>query len=231
MSKKNKKPSVTCPTCGIENPIHSAFCKGCSGRLYKDGAGPDSAEDHGKVSRIRAVRNFVSSIILLVLVAGGGLALWPIPPTDIPTTTSRSSVVNAYLDRVEAVRRTGRGLADIKLSQASVNAFLGRHAEPDQRKLFGATLSDDRILMQASEPIGPLTVSSRLELQAEEGTSTYVPVALTVGQLPLPPALTPYWVERMIGVFELDVKLETLKALQVRHVFKNGLVVGTDSSR
>jgi hypothetical protein len=229
MSKRKEEPTVSCPSCGEENKIFVAFCKQCGARLYKDGAGPNVAENEAHAARRKAVRSFISTVEFLVLAGLCVLIFWPLPSEDIPVTGIHSTQVEQYLSQIRSLRGTGQEIPEISLPQRYLNAFLGQNAEPDQGKLLGAELSEDRILVMSREPLlGPLSLSSRLELSSGgDASSPVMPVNFYVGQLPLPLALVPLWTQRISGAFDLQVEPELLEELRIRSVSDSRLVVGS----
>lgn len=228
MSKARSTPTVTCPSCGAENLISTAFCKECSGRIYKDGFASTSQT---KTKR-RTIRSFFNALIFLALAAGIGLALWSHPASDIPDAFGSGQGVERILEAVKSNLDGAQALPEITFSQQNLNAFLGQNANSGERKVLGAQLVDNRILVMANEPLGPLNLSSRLELLPQGGSGSPLrPTKLYIGRLPLPLVLVPFWSERVSAVFGLPWDQELYDTLEIKRAYFGGMVIGLRSEQ
>jgi hypothetical protein len=206
VSARNKKEMmVTCPSCGADNRIASAFCKACGGRIYQDGRVPPPASSKKNTGAGLAIRNALKSLVFICIVAVVGLAFWPYSAQNIPAVTDNSNQVERYLAIAVDALEKGTSIQVARISQRNLNAFLGRNGDPENNKLLRAIINTPRILVIANEPVGPIHLSTRIVLDEVEDGTGYEVADLWVGHMPMPSFWAKPWTISLARRFELDL--------------------------
>ncbi|MEX2608146.1 MAG: zinc ribbon domain-containing protein [Kiritimatiellia bacterium] len=229
MSPRSKKEvMVSCPGCGAENRIASAFCKACGGRIYKDGAVPPPATSKKNTGAGLAIRNAFKSLLFICIVAAVGLAFWPYSALSVPQGTDDSKQVERYLAIAEDALDKETPIAEARFSERNLNAYLGRNSDPDASLLLGAILNSPRVLVIANEPVGPFHLSTRVVLDPAEDGAGYEVTDLWVGHLPLPTLWAKPWTISLAKRFELKVDPRMWDHLRILRVESSHVTVELD---
>lgn len=219
MSPRSKKEvMVTCPSCGAENRIASAFCKACGGRIYQGGAVPPPATSRKKSGAGLAIRNAFKSLLFICIVAVIGLAFWPYSALSVPQGTDDSKQMERYLAIAEKALDDGTPIQEARFTERNLNAYLGQNSDPDASLLLGAILNSPRLLVIANEPLGPFHLSTRVVLDPVEGGSGYEVTDLWVGHLPLPTIWAKPWTISLAKRFELKADQRLWDHLRIQRV-------------
>lgn len=219
MSPRSKKEvMISCPSCGAENRIASAFCKTCGGRIYIDGAVPPPATSRKKSGAGLAIRNAFKSLIFICIVAAVGLAFWPYSALSVPQGTDDSKQMERYLEIAEKALDDGTPIQEARFTERNLNAYLGQNSDPDSSRLLGAILNSPRVLVVANEPVGPFHLSTRVVLDPAADGSGYEVTDLWVGHLPLPTFWAKPWTISLAKRFDLEVDRRMWDHLRIRRV-------------
>lgn len=217
MSPRSKKEAmVTCPKCGAENRIASAFCKACGGRLYEGGMAPPPASARKNTGAGGALRNAFKSLLFICIVAAVGLAFWPYSALTVPVATDDSNQVERYLAIAEEALDKETAISEARISERNLNAYLGQNADPDSNRLLGAVINAPRIIVIANEPLGPFNLSTRVMLEPAGEGAGYEVRDLWVGHLPLPTWWAKPWTISLAKRFELEADKRLWDHLRVR---------------
>ena len=223
---------VICTKCGHENEMSGIFCRECGEKLdFKNVQAEHFDKGRGRERSKSAWMSFLRLIRLVVvlgLLAGVGLLLWPKAPFGEVGTAQHAESAKAKIINLHEACEGSKASQSI-LTEQELNAYLGmliaQHNESsrDQAKMDEVNLMVSKVgvTVFASMKVGPATLTYEVEgkpvvgaggFQFEVGT-------VTAGHLPLPGPLATFIVNQVSRIFsEMEHEkyvLDHLSSLEV----------------
>ena len=204
------KPKVACRKCGSSNEINRVFCKKCGTKLDLSNlvmAGP-------RRSPGQVVLGFIRFVVLVVVVGGVSLMLWPVAPTAPRGTAADASLVEQRLQAMARSVEFGRFVVEV-FSDAEVNAYLADVLKQDASAQvsdgYRVGVDDIRITFTSTDLVvlvlakwGPVALSYEFTGVPELGRDGFGVrlIKARLGHLPLGGPAADWMLGRVAGIFQ-----------------------------
>ncbi len=216
--------SSPCPSCGSPNRLGAVFCGKCGARLLLGSTLPPKVPLHVSGGPRAAFRSFLLSTLAVLLVLSLLLLFWPFFPVGSTGASARVGEPRAALENWDRERLAGHPLSQQVLHEAPLNTYLDSLV-PAGRDLR-VDIERDRLVLISNEPIGPLTLSTRIVLSSPTPSDPPQVQSLWLGHLPLPPSRAPQLLRGLSRRLALPIDPSLFQLLRVLRLNSSAITLG-----
>lgn len=204
--------TITCRRCGYHNESGHVFCSRCGYRIQLSADVPVDYSWYPKPSVAARVGSVLRMLVMLAVLAGLGLLLWPVKPVGAVGSEEDAQRLEQKLQVLRAAAGAGRRAAQI-VTEAEVNACMARAVagqgegirSPVGLRIRGVRMgfTPGHLTVVVLANWGVLPLSYELDCAPEAGPGGFrANVRLARwGHLPLPGPAATWMAERVGRVF------------------------------
>lgn len=209
------EPKVACPSCGADNRLGTPFCSSCGERMYKNNGELPKVKIRTTGGAKRAVRNAGFALLIILGFGAVALLLWPYPLPRPYGSASGGARVASYAKTAARALKGNETVPEGLFHERELNAFLAGTSEEGEGPVLRVWVGRDQVILYASEPTGPLRISTRLVMEADKKNGPLRPESLWVGHLPLPSSWAEMWSVSLARRFSLGLDRELWRKLEL----------------
>lgn len=198
--------------------------------MYRDNEPPPKVKKKTVGGPKRALINAGIALAVLCVAGTVALALWPFAAPG-GVVYGNAAPVEAYVARVDAALAAKRPVPSVVLTESDLNAFLMRNRLKDESEDGGGDvlrtrISAGRVLLIANEKAGPLHISTRLVLLAEDQAEPPAVDSFWLGHLPLPAFMAKPWTVSLARRFSLGLDRRMWNDVRIQRADRYRVVLG-----
>jgi hypothetical protein len=208
---------IECGKCGNKNPLGRVFCTTCGAKLQLLSVTKEHVEKHVTKWYVPLLRfiNRLGAILIVAIIATGGMAFWP--STAQPVNLGTSADAKVVRDALSRARMKAKGIPpkSIILSDKQINAYLQNKLailgvqsatvvfERDSFTIrLNIPLKQDQQPDNASHKLTPLRLIADITFKAED--NALVISKVVIGHVPLPGPFRPFLLNRLSTALSED---------------------------
>jgi hypothetical protein len=205
-----------CPACGADNRLGAVICGQCGRRILLGVTEPPRILVRAIGGPRAAIRNLLISMLVVGVVCSLLLIFWPCAPVGSDGLKGRDAELVTLLEHYQREIDANAPLTPIIVNERVFNRYVGERLDPNRR--LSVDIDAGRMVMIANEPIGPLTLSTRVVLGWDEKTREVAVTGAWIGHFPVPPSRGPGMIRRLSRRFGLDFPESLWDQMRVRRL-------------
>lgn len=188
---------LTCNSCGADNDLGRVFCTGCGAKLDLSQMSSGEITDMGNQARVLSYWPIAIGVVVLIVLAIAGLALWP--QADVLGEQGARSDAGVVKGQISFLKRMKPGASlGPSIKEKNLNAYLQNYVARDLGlSSLSASLLGGKMKVRSVRIYGPFgsgamkkTISVSIDLDCAVEANSLVVKAGAIGHLPLPGPLS-----------------------------------------
>ncbi len=200
------KKQLECKQCGHDNELKSVFCRDCGAKLDHSNIKISKVkDDDGTPGPLKKLFRLVQFLVLLVIIAGAVVILWPVQPVGEVGDAAQAEEFSESIKRLYDACENGIRLEAI-VNERAINAHLAETVKRHQAEGGGGPALDN------------------INVMIDKGLGVRVVTKVKLGPVPLTYTITGVPIAGQ-GPFRMDIREAKLGILPIPPAAQDALVV------